>query len=251
MTRTNFPRYGVAVLSLCALFLFFCSNLDQSTNLGSGIINSVDSGKTEINGHFHGMLLDSSYYQGHLSVPFRGDTGFGYHTVTSKIYIGRANNERSAGYVEIVLRRDSLASTRSFIGGDTLKSVKMFFTHDSISPVIALQFDLYEVDKKNKPLDTVPGQKLGTIAFNENGVSSTIDTVEVSDTAAGSFTQVMCDSIFRACSTATTDTLQRNDTIRFGFINQSAGFDSLNASCSLVLYARRPGTDTTLRTKVI
>jgi hypothetical protein len=239
MTKTNLFRYGVAGLFIGSLLFCFCANLDDSTSLGSGVINTVDPGKTDIDRYFHGFSLDSSYFKESFSVPFPGDTGFGYHYVSGKMFIGEANNEHSAGYIEVVFNRDSLASSRIFVGGDTLKSVKMIFAHDHVPSVTALQFDVYNVDKRNKPFDTVPGRKLGAMTFNDIDTNSNIDTVELFDTAAGSFRHLFCDSIFYACSTSTLDTLQRKDTLRFAVINRGAALDSVHSACTIILSARR------------
>jgi hypothetical protein len=250
MTKISLFHCGFAVFILWTLLFSFCSKLGESTNLGGSIIDSVDAGKTDIDKHFHGLMLDSSYFQERFSVPRPGDTGFGYHNVSSgNMFLGKANSEHSAGYIEVAFLRDSLASTRFFIGNDTLKSLKMIFACDS-----ALQtqkFELFSVGKKEMALTPDQSHMLDTISFKARGDTSQLDTIELFDALnTASFKHLFCDSIFKACSTSTTDTLKRRDTLRFAVVSQNDGIVQLRGSCALLMSARRPGTDTTLRSKI-
>lgn len=252
MTKFIFFRYSAAVISLGILFFCFCSKLGESTDLGSGVIDSGDPGKTSIDNYFHPLLLDSTYCIERFSVPFPGDTGFGRHSIPndSDLYIGAINNEYSAGYFEILIARDTSAASFFFIPRDTLSSLQCIFSRDDVPS--AGSFDLFVVDGRDEALSPDTSKKLATISFGDS--SGKYDTVEIFDTiSANAFRRSFRDSIFKACTTLTTDSTRKMDTLRFAMIKTNGTIDSLKGTCNMVLTARRlldsAHRDSTLKVK--
>jgi hypothetical protein len=121
---------GVAVLSG---LLFFCSKLvDDSTDLGSSIIQNIDSNKVSLNKHVREYVMDtSSAFRSDSSFPATSDTGFGVHSAAgSYMVLGTKGNERAAGWVQFIPAPDT-GKTRIYAATDTLKSITLHFTRDT------------------------------------------------------------------------------------------------------------------------
>jgi hypothetical protein len=253
MTKPLFYRYGVAAISLVVLHLCSCSRISESTGLGSGIIDSVNPGKVDINSHFHAFSLDSNFFKGSFSLPFAGDTGFGYHNTTNgEMIIGNANSEHSVGYLEVIITRDTSYTTQFFQKDkDTLESLKLVLSCDSFP--VQEQFDIYAVSNQQNALAHPDLRKLGRINFpSGNPDSALYDTLSIGLDTAHGFYRHYCDSVLSICDTfiPTADTFQRQDTLRFAIVNSLANSASdtvrLRGACSFILSGRRPG-DTSLR----
>lgn len=181
----------VAAAAIVPALLPRCANLDDTTGLGGGVINNVDSNKVNLPAHFLKFNLDSTAVQNRFSVPGPGDSGFGRHLVTGgTMVLGTSQGERAAGFVTFGCPPDT-AKTRFFSNGDSLVSVAVRFSRDTTASrdpcmVAAARSmdDALNPGPTYLPLDTL----------RESGV----DTVAIERTA-------LRDSIFRACTSTVKD----------------------------------------------
>lgn len=179
--------------------LLFCS-FDDSTNLGSDIIDTVEPDKANVGRHYREYVLDSTGLDQKYSVSRTDEI---IHTVTSSVMVlGKRDGESSFGLVRFICPPDTDTTNHkrvSFRPADSLLAVKLVFSRIGNGQEAYLNLyynieDAVDTAKVSTP-DTITMPFAGTISFA--GKDSVLDTVEIVDSTIKT-------AIFKACTTTAT-----------------------------------------------
>jgi hypothetical protein len=193
----TFQRNVMRIIARCvvisALFaagsLLFCS-FDDSTNLGSDIINNVEPDKVNVGRHYREYILDSSGLVQKYSVSRTDEI---IHNVTGSVMVlGKRDGESAFGFVRFVCPPDTDTTNHnrvSFRPTDSLLSIKMVFTRADSGERADFRI-IYNKSEVLTPDSIMP--VVGTISFPTK--DTLIDTIEISDST-------IKRAIFDACTT--------------------------------------------------
>lgn len=244
--------FWVLIVAVLSGLLFFCSKLvDNSTDLGAAIIESIDSNKVTINKHIHEYVMDtSSAFISDSSFPATSDTGFGVHSATSsRMVIGTKGNERAAGFVQFIPAPDT-GTTKIYAANDTLKAITLHFTRDTNPTIhpnpsapcfVTVWYSQVRSHALN-PSAANGDSRLGDMRFQDD--TATVNIPDSIVVGPGS----VADAIFKACRDQSKDSTHLAQRPAIGFIvsalNATDTIVRLNGNMQLTLkYVQ--GSDTT------
>jgi hypothetical protein len=244
--------FWVLIVAVLSGLLFFCSKLvDNSTDLGAAIIESIDSNKVTINKHIREYVMDtSSAFISDSSFPATSDTGFGVHSATSSyMVIGTKGNERAAGFVQFIPAPDT-GTTRIYAANDTLKAITLHFTRDTNSnhpmPSAPCYVTVWYSQVRSHALNPSVANgdsRLGIMRFQDDTA-----IINVPDSVVDSLDDTTTKAIFKACRDTIKDSTHLAQRPVIGFIvaalNPTDSIVRLNGNMQLTLkYVQ--GSDTT------
>jgi hypothetical protein len=245
-----------SLLTLPAVFCLtlVCSNLEDSTDLGAGVIEDVYPDRVTIGKHLRQFSMDSSSCDSSFSLPGQNDTGFGVHPVTgSHMIIGTksdsSGNAHAAGYMRFVCPADT-ARTRTFALNDTLRKIIVRFYRDitvdtNTQPcriAVWSSDTLLHALKPNSALgDTIRDTLQFVKALQDSNNTSTIpDSIELLPGLAND-TGRLANKIFKACTTSSIN----SSSLSFCFIlsNLDSGLIRFKGNADFTIKYTR-GSDT-------
>ena len=193
--RIVFRCIVIAVL-FAAGSLLFCS-FDESTSLGSEIINDVNPDKVNVGRHYREYVMDSSGFVQKSSIARTDEI---IHTVTSGVMVlGNRNGESSFGVVRFICPPDTDTTSHKRVfyrSTDSLLTVKFVFSRVGNGQEAHLNLyynakDTLDTTTISTP-DTASMPFVGSIGFA--GKDTVLDTVEIIDSTVRT-------AIFEACTT--------------------------------------------------
>jgi hypothetical protein len=227
-------RRCLLIVPVLMCSLLSCSGLDDSTDLGAGVIEDVYPGRVTIEKHIREYRMDSSSCDTGFSLPGPGDTAFGIHWVTdSNLVIGTQGNERAAAFVQFT---PDTASHKLYSANDTLRSIVIRFFCDSNSAprnvMVWRSIDRLHALNPN----AVNGDRiLDTMGFTGDSVAAVPDSVVLGP-------GVLADTIFAACTTSVHDSATLALRPVIGFI-----LTTLNASDTIMKFHGKPQISCTFK----
>jgi hypothetical protein len=226
-----------------------CSSLDDSTDLGAGVIEDAYPDRVDIGKHVR-RFIDSSLCDSSFSLPGSSDTGFGvhYYLTNSFLVVGDSAGDTAAGFVRFDPLPDT-GTTRFYDSSDVLTQIVLkFFRYQGDPAHIEIRHS-QDSSRPSKPSDTAGCPVIGTLNFTDmDSATDTIGEIILSPVSA------LARSIFKACTTTTKDTSYCNHLPVFGFIatNLDHGIKTkLKYFPQMVVHFRRTTPDTTKDTVLI
>ncbi|MDG5814381.1 hypothetical protein QA601_04780 [Chitinispirillales bacterium ANBcel5] len=111
MIRKKFKRFGI-LFFLTAIF-FSCSESNNITDPGRGVIEDFDPELLDVSGLFKTVAFDSTAFCDGFSIPHSSDNNFIHHPNRRNLIIGRSEEQLFKGYVEFaVLPTDTTEGPR-------------------------------------------------------------------------------------------------------------------------------------------
>ncbi|MBN2188280.1 MAG: hypothetical protein JW699_02410 [Chitinispirillaceae bacterium] len=207
-----------SLLTLPAVFCLtlVCSGLDDSTDLGAGVIEDVYPDQVTIGKHLR-RFMDSSLCDSSFSLPGQNDTGFGIHysMTNSFLVVGDSAGDTAAGFVRFGPLPDT-GSTRFYDSSDVLTQIVLRFSRYHGDPAQIEIRHSQDSSCPSKPSDTAGCPVIGTLNFTHiDSASDTISEISLSPDSA------LARPIFTACTTTSKDTAYLNHLSVFGFISVS------------------------------